>query len=135
MTRPRLIPALSAVLSLALLPVAAPAQEVETPEAETEEAPSLMERGAKLFFRGLTEEMAPAIRDMQRLAEEHGPALMSFIEEMGPALSELFQDIKDFSAYEAPEILPNGDIIIRKKLPEPPHVEEAKPDENGQIDL
>jgi hypothetical protein len=41
--------------------------------------------------------------------------LEQFMDEMGPALSELQDTIQDWSNYAAPEVLPNGDIIIRRK--------------------
>lgn len=75
----------------------------------------MMERGAKLFFKGLVEEMEPALRDLEALTKDAGPAMRSFLKEMGPAMAELFADIKDFSAYHPPEVQPNGDILIRRK--------------------
>lgn len=83
--------------------------------AEDEEAPSLIEQGAELFFEGLRREMEPALDELLGMADQLGPAMQSFLKEMGPALAELAAEVKDWSAYEAPEILPNGDIIIRKK--------------------
>ena len=41
--------------------------------------------------------------------------LEQFMDEMGPALNEMQGMIKDWSNYAAPEFLPNGDIIIRRK--------------------
>ena len=48
----------------------------------------LMSEALKLFMRGLMAEMEPAMEGMEGLLE-------------------------DLSAYHPPEILPNGDIIIR----------------------
>ncbi|CUJ85965.1 hypothetical protein RUE5091_00410 [Ruegeria denitrificans] len=96
-------------------------------QAEEDTGQSLMEQGAELFFEGLRKEMEPALEDLQGLVSQFGPAMQSFFEEMGPALAELAGEIEDWSAYEAPEILPNGDIIIRKK-PEDQH------EEPGQIE-
>ncbi|WP_377190088.1 hypothetical protein [Ruegeria meonggei] len=105
--------------------------------AEEDTGKSLMEQGAELFFEGLRQEMGPALEDLQGLADQLGPAMQSFIEEMGPALAELGAEIKDWSAYEAPEILPNGDIIIRKKpiedLQDPPDQTEEDPDGATEI--
>ena len=78
--------------------------------------PSLMEQGLELFFEGLREEMAPALDDLQQLADEFAPAMQGLLSEMGPALAEIATQVEDWSVYEMPEILPNGDIIIRKKL-------------------
>nr|WP_170559374.1 hypothetical protein [Ruegeria atlantica] len=88
--------------------------------AEDDQSKSLMEQGAELFFEGLRQEMEPALDELLGLAEQFGPAMQSFITEMGPALAELADEIEDWSAYEAPEILPNGDILIRKKPPQDP---------------
>ncbi len=96
-----------------------------------------MEQGAELFFEGLRKEMEPALDDLLGLADEFGPAMQSFLQEMGPALAELAAQVKDWSAYEAPEILPNGDIIIRKKpvedLPEHENKDEENPE--GTTDI
>lgn len=82
---------------------------------------SLMEEGAKLFFKGLMSEMEPALRELEGLADEMEPALRSFAEEMGPALRGLMDKVEDWSAFHPPEILPNGDIIIRRKEPLAPN--------------
>ncbi len=96
-----------------------------------------MEQGAELFFKGLRQEMEPALGDLQGLVSQFGPAMQSFIEEMGPALAELAGEIQDWSAYEAPEILPNGDIIIRKKPPQGPQnvPEETEDVPEGSTDI
>ncbi|MCX7564828.1 hypothetical protein OS189_00545 [Sulfitobacter sp. F26169L] len=104
-----------------------------TPLHAEEEPPSLMERGAQLFFEGLKQEMAPALEEMSKLIEEAGPALQDFLTEMGPKLRSVLEDVQDWSVYSAPEKLPNGDIIIRRK-PDAP--EETPPSEPApQIDL
>ncbi|WP_375175674.1 hypothetical protein [Pseudooceanicola sp.] len=113
-----------------LLPLPVAAQE----SPPDEEGPSLMERGAQLFFRGLAEEMDPALRGLRDFAEEAGPAMQSFMAEMGPALVDLFETVKDFSAYHPPEILPNGDIILRRKAEEPP-LDLPEPGPNGEVEL
>lgn len=79
---------------------------------------SLMERGAELFLEGLRREMEPTLDDLRGMAEQFGPSMRSFMEEMGPALAELMNEVRDWSAYDPPEILPNGDILIRRK-PDP----------------
>jgi hypothetical protein len=79
--------------------------------------------------------MSPALRDLQGLVEEFGPPMQSFLREMGPALAEILEEVEDWSRYEMPEILPNGDIIIRRKpdaVPEP-DVETAPP--SGPTDI
>nr|WP_299679880.1 hypothetical protein [uncultured Roseobacter sp.] len=87
--------------------------------AQEEDPPSMMERGAQQFLEGLLLEMEPALDSMR-----------GFMDQMGPALADLMGQIEDWSVYEAPEILPNGDIIIRRK-PE----KEPEPELQPQIDL
>lgn len=100
--------------------------------AQEDQGLSLMERGAQLFFEGLMKEMEPAIEEFQGLTDDLGPALRDFAAEMGPKLSELLSEVEDWSVYEAPEVLENGDIIIRRK-PEAP-VEEPE-DPAPQVEL
>lgn len=98
------------------------------------EGKSLMQQGAEMFLRGLTEQMEPALEDLKDLTEDMGPQMLEFFSEMGPSLGALMDEIEDWSLYEAPEVLPNGDIIIRRK---PDRETEENPDENpdGTIDL
>ncbi|OSQ51994.1 hypothetical protein [Marivita geojedonensis] len=112
-------------LAAALLATGASAEENGT---------SLMEEGAKLFFRGLMEEMEPALRELEGLAEDIEPALRSFAEEMGPALRELMAQVEDWSAYEPPVVLPNGDILLKRKQDAPP-LDDLPPPEDGEIDI
>lgn len=107
------------------------ATAISGPVAAQDSGTTLMERGMQLFIEGLLQEMEPALDDLQGLAEDFGPALNNFASEMGPALRELLQKVEDWSAYEPPEILPNGDIIIRRKKDRPI---EPEP-ENEQIEL
>lgn len=99
-------------------------------EGDKQEGLSLIERGAEMFFRGLMKDIEPAIDDFRSLAEEFGPQMQELLLEMGPKLEELLEQIDDITNYEAPELLPNGDIIIRRK-PDAPALE--LPD--GEIEL
>ena len=95
-----------------------------------------MERGAELFLEGLQQEMAPALDDLRGLVDEFGPAMQGFVREMGPAFSTLLGEVQDWSRYHPPEILPNGDIILRRKA-DPPNEgaeEEATPP-SGPTDI
>ena len=112
---------LSVALVLPLTATPPHAQQSEG-ETETEEGFSLMEEGAKLFLRGLMDEMEPALEEMENFADEVQPALRAFVDEMGPALAELMNLIDEIGNYEAPEILPNGDIIIRRSPDAGPYV-------------
>ncbi|MGR3393868.1 MULTISPECIES: hypothetical protein [Rhodobacterales] len=127
------IPAL--ILAACLMSPPAYAQETENDESD-----SLMKRGAEMFLRGLMDELDPAMRELEDLAGEMEPALRSFGEEMGPALRDLMGQVQDWSRYEPPEMLPNGDIILRRKpeapdLPAPLTPPELDPPEEGEIDL
>ncbi len=64
----------------------------------------MMDQALQQFLKGLLLEMEPALDDMR-----------DFWEEMGPAMAELLKEVQDWSAYQPPEVLDNGDIIIRRK--------------------
>lgn len=102
------------IASLALVATLAAAPVTAQDTGDTDK--SLMEQGAELFFKGLREEMEPTLDSLRGLAEEYGPSMRSFFEEMGPALADMASQVQDWSAYHAPEMLDNGDIIIRKKV-------------------
>ena len=113
-----------ACLSLTLSPLAAE----ETPGR------SLMEEGAKLFLRGLMSEAEPMLDEMGRSLREMEPSLR----EMGPRLKLLVDLMGDVANYEAPERLPNGDILIRRKRGAPSAPALPRPfmlDQGGEIDL
>jgi len=101
-------------------------------EEEGDDGLTLMERGAQLFFEGIMREMEPAMKDLEGLAERMGPELREFVDEMGPAFAKLLEQIDDFSAYHPPEMLPNGDIILRKKTPDEM---EKEPLDDGEIEI
>ncbi len=86
-------------------------------DEDENEGLGLMERGAQMFMEGILREMEPAMRDLEGLAQDMQPALRSFVDQMGPAIADLMGRIDDLSNYHPPEILPNGDIIIRRKTP------------------
>lgn len=98
-------------LSLAASPLAA---QTDAPAPE-DDGVSLMEEGAKLLLRGLLTEMEPALDDLHGLAEEMGPRMQLLTDQMGPAFADLLDQIDDITQYQAPEFLPNGDIIIRRR--------------------
>lgn len=121
--------AASFALTLAAFPVAA--QEDQDPDIQ--EGFSLMEEGAKLLFRGFMNEMEPALDDFAGMAQDLEPALDMLATEMGPALMALIKRLDDVRYYEAPEVLPNGDIIIRRSPDAPPY--EPEPEPNEEIEL
>ncbi|CUH87250.1 hypothetical protein PH5382_01175 [Phaeobacter sp. CECT 5382] len=127
-----LVPAL---VSLSVLTTPASAEEKEGSN-DNNNGSSLMERGAELFWEGLRKEMAPSLEELEELMATIGPSMQNFLSEMGPALAEIVDKVEDWSVYEVPEILPNGDIIIRKKQPEPEDPKSSDLDgDNGATDL
>ncbi len=115
------------------VPIVAPAAFAQQAESEVEDGKSLMEEGAKLLLRGIIREMEPAMDDLKRFSKEIEPGLQKFVQEMGPALGELMGKIDDITAYHPPELLPNGDIIIRRKSPLEQQNDNGA--ESGEIDL
>ncbi|SHH28688.1 hypothetical protein [Marivita hallyeonensis] len=105
-----------------------------TSSVAADEGTSLMEEGAKLFFRGLMEEMEPALRELEGLADDIEPAIRQFAQEMGPALRELMETVEDWSAYEPPVVLPNGDILLKRK-PDTPTPDALPAPGAGEIDI
>jgi hypothetical protein len=102
--------ALALTISLGLSVAPALAQEPgEDGPADMEEGFSLLEEGTRLLLRGLLSEMEPALRELQG------------------ALREL-------DAYHPPEVLPNGDIIIRRKVPRDA-VPDAEVGDGGDVEL
>ncbi len=81
---------------------------------------SLVERGAELFLRGLLDEVGPQLDEMQKGLGEAARTL-------GPKLSEMMALIDDLRHYQAPERLPNGDVILRRLpgAPPPPPLPDA----------
>jgi hypothetical protein len=105
-----------AALILALGPTGAPAQD--PPPSDTEEGMALVERGLRSILDGFLTEMKPALDDMGRA-----------LTEMRPVAEDLLKLIDDIGNYEAPVVLENGDILIRRK-PEPP-----APLKEGEVEL
>ncbi|EBA16518.1 hypothetical protein RSK20926_22374 [Roseobacter sp. SK209-2-6] len=118
-----------------LAPVSFALLMLSTPLQAEEGGSNLMERGAEMFWEGLRKEMAPSLKELEGLVATIGPSMQAFLQEMGPALAEIAQKVEDWSAYEAPEILPNGDIIIRKKQKLKPEPEVSTDPESGITDL
>ena len=99
---------LAALLCLTLAPAAAQ-DAPQLPPGEVEQGADLLEQGARLLLRGLMAEVQPALSELERS-----------LTEVEPALRELLTMIGDFRHYEAPERMPNGDILIRRKADAPP---------------
>ena len=124
------IPVLAASLALLTAPVLA--QDDPAPGAE--DGFSLMEEGARLFMRGLTSEAQPPLEEFRGLAEDFAPAFREFAQGLDEGFLELIRTLDDIRYYEAPVIIDNGDILIRRRDDAPDWVppdlqgEEAAPD-------
>ena len=68
-----------------------------------------------------------------RLPEDLDETLRKMMDELKPALKQMFEYMESFEGvddpryYELPEVLPNGDIIIRRRPDAPPY------DPDGEI--
>lgn len=83
------------ILALTALPAAA-----QEEGSDMSEGLNLLSEGTRLLLRGLVDEMEPALKELEGLVD-------------------------DLNAYHPPEVLPNGDIIIRRRTPidETPEIE------------
>jgi hypothetical protein len=98
--------------AFALTLLALPVQAQDTP---AEQETSLWDWGMSLFGDAVTQELEPALGDMKALIDQLGPAV-------APAIEKMMALVDDMTNYELPEMLENGDIIIRRK-PDAPVVE------------
>ncbi|WP_090058992.1 hypothetical protein [Celeribacter neptunius] len=99
------------ILGLSLSP-AAHAQETP-PSDDGAEGWSMLREGSRLLLQQLFDEMKPALEDLEGFVD-------------------------DLNAYEPPVVLPNGDILIRRKpeAPQPDSPDETAPgDPENSIDL
>lgn len=98
----------------------APAQ-TPAPEDDLRRGLELLGQGAREMLEGLMDEMRPLLED-----------------EVVPMLERLGALVDDLSHYQLPELLPNGDILIRRAPDAPPL--EAAPDlppigEGGEVEI
>lgn len=120
---------LATALAFSVTPALAQGEDAPLDDgAEIEDGFNLMEEGARLMFRGLMNELEPALDDFEEMARDLEPRFEMLADEMGPALMELFQTLDSVRYYDAPEILPNGDIIIRRSPDAPEYAPRSIPD-------
>lgn len=119
------LPLTMLLLSLASAPMAQTPDSAspETASPDAERGMSLIEEGAKILLDQFFREAEPAMKDMQ-------DGLSQLLTDYGPMLRDLVAMAGDLHNYHAPEKLPNGDIILRRKTP----AELAQPS-GPQIDL
>lgn len=70
--------------------------------------------------------------DEDTMTDEAERAVRRFLELVAPMMRELEQFVQDLPAYHPPEILPNGDIIMRRKRAdeiEPPFDTDVEPED------
>ena len=99
--------------ALAAAPLAAQAQD------SSDRGSNAIEEGAQLFLRGLLEEVQPPLQELAGIGAKNLLTLQALVDEMGPAFAEVFEQIDSITYYQAPEILPNGDIVFRRNADAP----------------
>ncbi|SPF75684.1 hypothetical protein ALP8811_00677 [Aliiroseovarius pelagivivens] len=103
--------ATSTALALLLATGPAVAQDDTPPDnPELAEGAELLNRGFQLLLEGLANEIEP-------MAQEWSEGWADLVEKFG-----------DMQVYHPPEVLPNGDIIIRRRTP-------LDPSEPGETDI
>lgn len=67
--------------------------------------------------------LSPGCERLPRLFEDLSARIVPLLEEfslrLDPYLGELGRIMGDISGWEAPEVLPNGDILIRRRVQSP----------------
>lgn len=109
---PAALPAALLAAALALAPAMVAAQalaQAEAPEAPAPQEPS--PRGKKLQ----DELLDRFLKEESELNANARAAVEEMLKALGPIIDQFSALMGDLPAYEAPEILPNGDIIIRRK--------------------
>ena len=110
------------------MPLAFAAALVASPLA-AQDGESLLDQGANMILRGLIEEVAPPLQELAGISAEVLPTFQLLAQEMGPAFVEVLGRIDSITNYEPPDLLPNGDIILRRSADAPAWVpSEAAPD-------
>ena len=112
------------VLAVALATILALPASAETGDGSADEGFSLLEEGARIIMRSMLDDIGPKLDEMR-------DGLEGAMAEMGPHLTELIDMIGDIQNYHAPEKLPNGDIILRRKIPQAP----IRFGPNGEVEI
>lgn len=93
----------------------------------------LMQEGARQLLRGLMREVEPQMDEMGKALDEMGQRMGEALDSAQPWVTGLMALVDDIGNYEAPELLPNGDIVIRRK-PDAPALPVEKPSA-GEVEL
>ena len=101
-----------------------------SPTQADEPSLGLIKQNEQFFLKSLLKQLPDALNDLEALTRPLELSLRSFTQEIAPYWGDLLQKVEDWSIYRAPKVLPNGDIILRKKPPTQPNVRPL-----GDIDL
>lgn len=124
MNRKLSAPVLGVIIALTALPHAFAQNSDAAPQTDqggrpgAEIAPdddleSWIGRGAQDLMRSLLTDIEPQLNDLSR-------ELSLRFDALSPILQDLGAMVDDIGNYQAPERLPNGDILIRRKAEAPP---------------
>ena len=80
--------------------------------------------------KGPTAPDAPLFEGLDDLTEGMRKLLEGIQDDVAPLMEDLGDQLRGLSAYHPPEVLPNGDIIIRRKTPA-----EMTPEDDSAIDI
>jgi hypothetical protein len=98
------------------VPPANPVPEGSTvPTEDLEQGLSLMEQGAQMLLRHMMGKVEPSLQEMTEALKQAQPQLLKLL--------AMVDDIRNF---HAPEVLENGDILIRRKTPAELKLEELQ---------
>jgi hypothetical protein len=123
-----------------LLPLAVAATLLAFPVVaqDSEDGGSLLDQGANMILRGLLEEVAPPLQELAGISAEVLPTFQILAQEMGPAFVDVLGRVDSITNYQSPEILPNGDIVLRRSPDAPawtPSETDAEPDSAPEPEL
>ena len=125
------------ILALSLTLAAPVLAQDATPEAEPEQGRPL-DSILEMFIDRTEEAMREMVEgiepDLNQLLQKMEPEMQRLMGQILPELQALSELVGGIDNYEMPEVLPNGDIIIRRKDDAPP-LPEGLIDEDDSIDL
>jgi hypothetical protein len=102
------------IVALSLLALTAtPVLAQEVPPPALPENSAKISEGSRLLLEGLMGELGPLFDDMAQFGADLGAEIAPFVDTLRNQLGDAFEGL---NAYHPPEILPNGDIILRKKV-------------------
>jgi len=88
----------------------------------------LLGRGAEGVLRGLLDQVQPGIEGLDR-------DLRRFAQDLAPILRDLSGMIGDLDRYHPPEMLPNGDILLRRNTPGETERVAPGPPVEGEVEI